>query len=60
MLDAFLLLIALVIVLWLTIRLNRHHERAMTQLHAAFDEEVKALRAEIAGLRLTQGVQNGR
>lgn len=55
MLDALLALI----VIWLFMRFKRHHERLMTQLHAAFDKEVTALRAEVAGLRLQRG-SNGR
>ncbi len=60
MLTAFLVLAVFTIVVGLFVRLNRHHERAMTKLHAAFDEEVRGLRAEMAGIRLTREAPNGR
>ena len=55
MLDALLAILALLIVSWLFERFKRHHTRLMTELHAQFDDDVKALRAEVAGLRLYRG-----
>lgn len=56
----FLILLATVIVVGLFVWLKRRHEVLVTALHAAFDQEVKALRAEVAGLQLTQRGGNGR
>jgi hypothetical protein len=49
--------LALLILVWLVIRIDRRHEREMTGLHEACSVEIQALQAEVAGLHLMRGAR---